>query len=43
MNVRKPWKAGRLLDQTRELSLAEHYVETEMKLTKKPTQSVLHE
>jgi hypothetical protein len=37
VNVRKPWKAGRILDQTRELSLAEHYVETEMKLTKKPT------
>jgi hypothetical protein len=37
VNVRKPWKAGRLLEQTRELSLAEHYVETEMKLTKKPT------
>jgi hypothetical protein len=38
VNVNKPWKAGRLLDQTRELSLAEHYVETEMKLSKKPTQ-----
>jgi len=37
VNVKKPWKAGRLLDQTRELSLAEHYVETEMKLSKKPT------
>ena len=37
VNVRKPWKAGKLLDQTRELSLAEHYVETEMKLRKKPT------
>ena len=37
VNVRKPWKAGRLLEKTRELSLAEHYVETEMKLTKKPT------
>jgi hypothetical protein len=37
VNVKKPWKAGKLLDQTRELSLAEHYVETEMKLTKKPT------
>lgn len=37
VNVKKPWKAGRLLDQTRELSLAEHYVETEMKLTKKPS------
>jgi hypothetical protein len=37
VNVKKPWKAGRLLEQTRELSLAEHYVETEMKLTKKPT------
>jgi hypothetical protein len=37
VNVKKPWKAGRLLDQTRELSLAEHYVDTEMKLRKKPT------
>ena len=37
VNVKKPWKAGKLLDQTRELSLAEHYVETEMKLRKKPT------
>ncbi len=37
VNVRKPWKAGRLLDKTRELSLAEHYVETEMRLTRKPT------
>jgi hypothetical protein len=37
VNVKKPWKAGKLLDQTRELSLAEHYVETEMKLKKKPT------
>jgi hypothetical protein len=37
VNVKKPWKAGKLLDQTRELSLAEHYVETEMKLRKKPS------
>jgi DNA repair protein NreA len=37
VNVKKPWKAGKLLEQTRELSLAEHYVETEMKLKKKPT------
>jgi len=37
VNVRKPWKAGRLLDKTRELSLAEHYVETEMRLTRRPT------
>jgi hypothetical protein len=36
VDVRKPWKAGKILDQTRELSLAEHYVETEMKLSKKP-------
>jgi hypothetical protein len=36
VDVRKPWKAGKLLDQTRELSMAEHYVETEMKLRKKP-------
>ncbi|MCW4049596.1 MAG: hypothetical protein NWE89_07640 [Candidatus Bathyarchaeota archaeon] len=37
VNVRKPWKAGRLLDKTRELSLAEHYVETELKLLRRPT------
>jgi hypothetical protein len=37
INVRKPWKAGKLLDKTRELSLAEHYVETEMRLLKKPS------
>jgi hypothetical protein len=37
VNVRKPWKAGSLLLKTRELALADHYVETEMKLTKKPT------
>ncbi|MFH0850220.1 MAG: Nre family DNA repair protein [Candidatus Bathyarchaeota archaeon] len=37
VNVRKPWKAGRLLERTRELSLAEHYVETEMKLTRRPS------
>jgi hypothetical protein len=36
VNVRKPEKAGRILDRTRELSLAEHYVETEMRLKKKP-------
>ena len=39
VNVRKPGKAGRILDQTRELSLAEHYVETEMQLTKRPRRS----
>jgi hypothetical protein len=37
VNVRKPWKAGRLLEKTRELSLAEHYVETELKLTRRPS------
>jgi len=37
VNVRKPQKAGRLFERTQELSLAEHYVETEMKLTRKPT------
>lgn len=37
VNVKKPWKAGKLLEQTREVSLAEHYVETEMKLRKKPS------
>ena len=36
VNVRKPEKAGRILDLTRELSLAEHYVETELKLKKRP-------
>ena len=39
INVRKPGKAGRILDRTQELALAEHYVETEMKLKKKPRQS----
>jgi hypothetical protein len=39
VNVRKPWKAGRILERTRELSLAEHYVETEMKLKKRPKRS----
>jgi hypothetical protein len=37
VNVKKPWKAGKLLMKTRELALAEHYVETEMRLSKKPT------
>ncbi len=37
VNVRKPQKAGRLFERTQELSLAEHYVETEMRLTRKPT------
>jgi hypothetical protein len=37
VNVKKPWKAGKLLQQTREISLAEHYVETEMMLRKKPS------
>jgi hypothetical protein len=36
VNVNKPEKAGKILDLTRELSLAEHYVETEMKLRKRP-------
>ena len=36
VNVRKPERAGRILDLTRELSLAEHYVETELKLKKRP-------
>ncbi|MFP3951709.1 MAG: Nre family DNA repair protein [Candidatus Bathyarchaeia archaeon] len=36
VDVRKPWKADKILDKTRELSLAEHYVETEMKLKKRP-------
>ncbi len=37
VHVRKPDRAGRILDQTKELALAEHYVETEMKLTKRPS------
>jgi hypothetical protein len=36
INIKKPWKAGNLLEKTREISLSEHYVETEMKLKKKP-------
>jgi hypothetical protein len=36
VNVRHPEKAGRILDATREISLAHHYVETEMKLAKPP-------
>ena len=39
VNVRKPEKAGHIIDRTRELSLAEHYVETEMKLSKRPRRS----
>jgi hypothetical protein len=39
VNVHKPQKAGRVLERTRELSLAEHYVETEMKLHKPPRRS----
>jgi len=39
VNVHKPERAGRVLDRTRELSLAEHYVETEMKLHKPPRRS----
>jgi hypothetical protein len=39
VNVRKPRDAGRILDRTRELSLAEHYVETEMRLRKRPTRT----
>ena len=38
VNVRKPEGAGRLLDRTRELALAEHYVETEMHLSRRPRQ-----
>ncbi|UCD44600.1 MAG: hypothetical protein JSV27_10870 [Candidatus Bathyarchaeota archaeon] len=36
VNVRKSDRAGRILENTRELSLAEHYVETEMRLRKRP-------
>ncbi|MGD2201154.1 MAG: Nre family DNA repair protein [Candidatus Bathyarchaeota archaeon] len=39
VNVHKPERAGRILDMTRELSLAEHYVETDMKLKKRPRRS----
>ena len=39
VNVHKPERAGRVLDRTRELALAEHYVETEMKLHKPPRRS----
>jgi hypothetical protein len=39
VNVRKPERAGRILDMTREISLAEHYVETEMRLKKRPRRS----
>jgi hypothetical protein len=41
VNVRKPDKAGRILDATRELSLAEHYVETELRLMKPPVGRLL--
>jgi len=36
MHVKKLESAGRILERTRELALAEHYVETEMKLKKRP-------
>jgi len=36
VNVKKPDAAGRILDRTRELALADHYVETEMELKKRP-------
>ena len=36
VHVRKPDEVGRILDQTREISLSMNYVETEMKLTKRP-------
>ncbi len=36
VHVNKPDKAGRIIDNTRELALADHYVETEMKLKKRP-------
>ena len=36
VNVLKPEKAGKILDATREISLSDHYVETEMKLQKPP-------
>ena len=36
VHVKKIDKAGRILDRTKELSMAEHYVETEMQLKKRP-------
>lgn len=36
VHVRKPEAAGRIFDRTRELALAENYVETEMRLKKRP-------
>jgi len=36
INVNKLEKAGKVLDATREISLSEHYVETEMRLQKPP-------
>mgnify|MGYP003681880903 CR=1 FL=1 len=36
VHVRRPDAAGRILDRTRELALADHYVETEMRLKKRP-------
>jgi len=38
MHVKKLDSAGRILERTRELALADHYVETEMKLKKRPRQ-----
>ncbi len=36
VHVKRPEEAGRVLDSTRELALADHYVETEMRLNKRP-------
>ena len=36
MHVKKLDAAGRILERTRELALADHYVETEMKLKRRP-------
>jgi len=36
MHVKKLDDAGRILERTRELSLSDHYVETEMKLKRRP-------
>jgi len=41
VDVRKPYKAGRLLEMTRELSLSADYVEAELRLRKRPRGSFI--
>ena len=36
VHVKRPDEAGRVLERTRELALADHYVETEMRLKRRP-------